>query len=317
MDLGTAHRITTGITQSISKALIGKELLVKHVVATLIAGGHVLIEGPPGVAKTLLAKSLAKAIKGEFRRVQGNPDLLPTDLTGYYVYSLDGSKRFVKGPVFTNILMFDELNRTPTRVQSALLQVMAERQASVDGVTHELPRPFHVIATEVLSGGEVGVYPLTLTLKDRFWIRCVTTYNPFRDELIIVRRADELYKTEASGVEGVTDVETFLKLQDFLGEGIYADERIVHYISKLVDYVRRHEDVELGGSHRGSIYLYRVSKALALMDGRDYVIPDDVKEVAVQVLAHRLVLKEEARVRGVKPEEVVREALDTVEVPKE
>ena len=317
MDLDRAREMVRDIVRTIGKVIVGKEVLIKHVIAALVAGGHVLIEGPPGTGKTLLAKSIAKAIGGEFRRVQGNPDLLPTDLTGYYIYSLDGSKRFVKGPVFTNILMFDELNRTPTRVQSALLQAMAEMQVSIDGITHVLPKPFHVIATEVPPEEELGIYPLTLTLRDRFWIKCFSLYNRPDEELEIIRRSDKLYIVDASDVETIVTLEEYVRLQNFISEGIYVDDRVVKYVSDIVNYLRTHPSIRLGPSHRGSIYMYRVAKVLALMDGRDYVIPDDVKEVAVDVLSHRVLLTEEAEVEGRKPQDIVLEALNKVEVPKE
>uniref|UniRef100_A0A7J3MZY2 MoxR family ATPase n=1 Tax=Ignisphaera aggregans TaxID=334771 RepID=A0A7J3MZY2_9CREN len=317
MDLDKASEIANEIIKSISRVVVGKTVLLKHILSTLIAGGHVLIEGPPGTAKTLIAKCIAKAIGGVFTRVQGNPDILPTDLTGYYIYALDGTRRFVKGPVFTNILMFDELNRTPTRVQSALLQAMAEFQVTVDGVVHDLMKPFHVIATEIPIAEEVGVYPLALTLRDRFWIRCVSPYNPVEEEIEMVKKADQLYIVDVSGVDKVVGIEEYVELQAFVSRGIYVDERIIRYIAEIANYIRNHKYNKLGLSHRGSIYLYRVAKALALMDKRDYVIPDDIKEVAVEVLSHRIILSEEAVAEGVKPEDIVKEALQKVEVPKE
>ncbi len=317
MDFDRAYDAVRGIVSGVGKAVIGKVDLIRHVVAALVAGGHVLIEGPPGTGKTLLAMSIAKAIGGKFMRVQGNPDILPTDLTGYYVHSLDGSRRFVPGPVFANVLMFDELNRTPTRVQSALLQAMAENKVSVEGETHKLPTPFHVIATKVSSEEEVGVYPLTLTLRDRFWIKCYSPYSGPRDEIEIIRRADELFLVDASEVEQVITVKEYVELQNFISNGIYVDNRIVKYILDIVVSLRNHHLVKLGPSHRAPIDLYRISKVLALIDKRDYVIPDDVKEVAVQVFSHRIVLSEEAEAEGRKPEDIVREVLDKVEVPKE
>jgi len=318
MDFDRARTIVNELVNVISRAVVGKHDLIRHVIATLVAGGHVLIEGPPGVAKTLLAKSISRAIGGKFTRVQGNPDLLPTDLTGYYVYELTGSKRFVEGPVFSNILMFDELNRTPTRVQSALLQAMAEYSVSIDGVTHELPKPFHVLATEIPIEEEVGgVYPLTLTLRDRFWIKCYTSYNAYDEELEIIKRSDKLYLVEAYDVDKVVDLREYMDLQSFIGHGIYVDNRVVKYIADIVNYVRTHPLVKLGPSHRGSIFLYRIAKVLALMDNRDYVVPDDVKEIAIPTLSHRIALSEEAEIEGKKPEDIVSEALGRVSVPKE
>ncbi len=317
MDLRRARDIVTDLVGAVGKVIVGKEDVIKHVIATLVAGGHVLIEGPPGVAKTLMAKSIAKAIGGLFKRVQGNPDLLPTDLTGYYIYSLDGSKRFVQGPLFTNILMFDELNRTPTRVQSALLQAMAELQVSIDGITHDLPKPFHVVATEVPAEEELGIYPLTLTLRDRFWIKCFTTYNREDEEFEIIRRSDKLYLVDVGDVEQVISLEEYVELQEFISEGIYVDERIIKYIADIVNYLRNHPLVRLGPSHRGSIFMYRIAKVLALMDGRDYVVPDDVKKIAEEVLVHRIILTDEAEVEGRRPQDLISEVLSKVEVPKE
>lgn len=316
-DFQRAYDDTNRVVSRLSEVVSGKENELKLIVATIVAGGHILIEGPPGSAKTLIAYGLSRVIGGEFKRVQGNPDLLPTDLTGYHIYSLDGKSRFVKGPIFTNILMFDELNRTPPRSQSALLQAMAEYQVSVDGVTYKIPRPFHVIATEIHAEEEVGVYPLTLTLRDRLWVKIIDDYVPPEEEFIIVRRSDILYDPNKIEFSQELDLKEFMWLQNFIDEGIYVDDRIVKYIVDLVNFIRRDERVALGPSHRGSIYLYRIAKTIALMNQRDYVIPDDVKYIAKYVLSHRIMLKEQYTIDGHKPEEVIEDALRKVPVPKE
>ena len=310
------HRRINEALSAIRKVVVGKAEELELILATVLAGGHVLIEGPPGAAKTLIAKSIAGVIGGEFRRVQGSPDLLPTDLTGYHIYDMRGGSRFVRGPIFTNVLMFDELNRTHPRAQSALLQAMMEYQVSVDGMTYDIEKPFHVIATEIPEGIEVGVYPLTMTLRDRFWVRVTSDYVGAEEEFEVVRRSDELYDLSRLGLESVMGVDEFVALQEFLGEGVYVDDRVVKYIVDLVNELRGDDRVVAGPSHRGGIYLYRVGKAMALIRGRDYVIPDDIKMLAKYVLSHRIVVREEYR-GEYRPEDIVEEYLRRVPVPKD
>ncbi len=316
-DFHRAYEAIYKIISELSKVVRGKLEELKIIVATIVAGGHVLIEGPPGSAKTLVAYGLSRIIGGKFKRVQGNPDLLPTDLTGYHIYGFDGTTRFVEGPVFANILMFDELNRTPPRSQSALLQAMAEYQVSIDGITYDIPRPFHVIATEIPTEEEIGIYLLTLTLRDRFWTKIISGYVEPKDEFDIVKNSDTLYDLGRVGFEEIIGLEEFKWLQKFIDDGVYVDDRIVKYIVDLVNYIRNDERVALGPSHRGSIFLYRVAKSIALINKRDYVIPDDIKYVAKHVLAHRIAIRQQYEAEGYNSLKIVEEALNKVPVPKD
>jgi len=312
MDLDSAYDVINGIRENISRVVVGKDFEVKIILATLFSEGHVLIEGPPGIAKTLLSKSIAKSIEGVFKRIQGNPDILPSDITGFHVYSLDGSTRFVRGPIFANIVFFDELNRTPTRSQAALLEAMQEYQVTVDGVTYRLDKPFMVIATQLPTELGPGTFPLTPTLVDRFTVKIETGYSSPNEEYEIVTKSDYL---DVKYIEPVTNVDTVNKLVSFIKEGIHIGERVAKYIVDLLTYIRSRGDIVAGVSHRASISLYRVSRVLALMDKRDYVIPDDIKLLLEPTTAHRILLKPEADESSVK--DVIQDALKNVKVPKE
>ena len=313
MDFEKARRLATSIVEEVQKVYVGKPELVKLAVATLLAGGHLLIEGYPGTGKTLLAKTLAKVIGGEFRRVQGHPDILPTDILGFHIYRLDGGREFIKGPVFTNVLMFDELNRAPTRTQAALLEVMQEYRATVDGITYPIPRPFTVVATQVTPRVAVGVYQIMETIADRFHARAPSYYNPPEDEVEIVRRAYVVYDPP---VERVATPPEILELTASLDRLVHLSDAVARYVVNLVTYLRNHEAVLYGPSHRASIHLATLSRVYALMDGRDYVIPDDVKVLAVPVVAHKLRVREEYEAEGLTAESLVEEALRKVPVPK-
>lgn len=313
MEFEKAKQVLKDAVEELRKVYVGKFDIVKLAVATLFSGGHLLIEGYPGTGKTLLAKSFSKVIRGEFRRVQGHPDILPTDILGFHVYSLDGSKEFVKGPIFTNVLMFDELNRAPTRSQAALLEAMQEYKVTIDGISYSLPKPFMVVATEVSPRIAVGAYQVMETLADRFAVRVSSYYNPPEDEIEIVRRATMVVDLPVSPV---TTPDVVLEVSNELSELVYVSESINDYIVRLVTYLRNHEAVAYGPSHRASIHLAIISRAYALMDGRDYVIPDDVKSLAVPVVAHKIKVKEEYEAEGITPESLVEEALNKVPVPK-
>lgn len=313
MELEEAAQVLRDAVEELRKVYVGKVEVVKLAVITLFSGGHLLIEGYPGTGKTLLAKSLSKVIRGEFRRVQGHPDILPTDILGFHVYRLDGGKEFVKGPVFTNILMIDELNRVPTRSQAALLEAMQEYRVTIDGIPYPLPKPFMVVATEVSPRIAAGAYQIMETLADRFAVRVPSYYNPPEDEAEIVRRATMVVDPPVSPV---TTPDVVLDISNRINELVHVSDAISDYIVRLVTYLRNHEAVLYGPSHRASIHLAIISRAYALMDGRDYVIPDDVKSLAVPIIAHKIRVKDEYEAEGITPESLVEEALNKVPVPK-
>jgi len=308
-----ASREIRDVVSAVSKVYMGKLELVKLCIAALYSGGHVLIEGYPGTGKTLLAKTIAKVISGVYKRVQGHPDILPSDILGFHVYRVTGERVFVEGPVFTNILLFDELNRTSTRTQAALLEAMQEQQVTVDGVTYKLPRPFMVIATQVPYKYARGAYEIMETLADRFAISAPSYYNPPEEEVEVVQRSDYIITIP---VEPVTTPKRVLAVSRRISDLIHVSDYVVDYMVRLVNYIRYHQAVAYGPSHRATVHLLGVSRVMALMDGRDYVIPDDVKNVFTPVVAHRFKLKEEFELEGVKPESIVEEALKSVPVPK-
>jgi len=308
-----ASREIRDVVSAVSKVYMGKLELVKLCIAALYSGGHVLIEGYPGTGKTLLAKTIAKVISGVYKRVQGHPDILPSDILGFHVYRVTGERVFVEGPVFTNILLFDELNRTPTRTQAALLEAMQEQQVTVDGVTYKLPRPFMVIATQVPYKYARGAYEIMETLADRFAISAPSYYNPPEEEVEVVQRSDYIITIP---VEPVTTPKRVFLVSRRISDLIHVSDYVVDYMVRLVNYIRYHQAVAYGPSHRATVHLLGVSRVMALMDGRDYVIPDDVKKVFTPVVAHRFKLKEEFELEGVKPESIVEEALKSVPVPK-
>ena len=292
------------LLKEVSKAVVGKESEKELLLVALLSGGHVLIEGMPGTAKTLLAKTFAKAIGGEFKRIQFTPDMLPSDITGFYYYTPSGEAKLVKGPAFTNILLADELNRATPRTQAALLEAMQENQVTIEGVTHPLPQPFLVVASQLPYGAE-GTYPLTETQVDRFMLRAWSPYPKEEDEKEVLKRIDEIDEVQ---IEPVLTPKQVAAIQSQVRE-VYVSEEVVAYIVSLVNTIRRSPDVLLGPSPRGSIALYKGARALAYLNGRDYVIPDDVKKLAHPALVHRIKLKPEAEVEGATPRDVVEKAL--------
>jgi len=306
--------VCSRVLAEVGKVVVGKRGVVEKLLVALLARGHVLIEDYPGLAKTLMAKTLAQALGLEFKRVQFTPDLLPADITGSYVFNQrTGSFELRRGPVFTNILLADEINRAPPKTQSALLEAMQERQVTLDGVTYKLEEPFFVIATQNPIEFE-GVYPLPEAQLDRFAMRLRVGYPSEEEEVEILRRRIARASDEIR-IEVAASRDDVLSMQRAV-EKVHVDEGVLRYIVAVVRATRQHPRVEVGVSPRGAETLMKLSRALAALRGRDYVIPDDVKELAADALAHRLVLKAEQWVRGVEPESVIADAVSAVPVPK-
>jgi MoxR-like ATPase len=297
--------------EEVERKVVGKRREVELILASLLSNGHVLLEGVPGVAKTLMAKTIAGVLGLEFRRVQATPDMLPSDIIGVVVYNPRTAEfTFRKGPIFTNILLVDEINRAPPKTQSALLEAMQERQVTVEGVTYRLPEPFLVLAT--MNPIEVeGTFPLSEAQVDRFLAKVVIDYPTVSETVAIL---DRYYSIVSDPVTPQLSREEVVKLIDLV-KRVYVDDNIKKYIALLVQATREHPMVKLGASPRGAIATYLLSKAIALMRGRDYVTPDDVRYVVHSTLSHRIILKSEARIAGVGVEEVIDEVLEKVEVP--
>ncbi|MFX0114463.1 MAG: AAA family ATPase [Candidatus Hodarchaeota archaeon] len=283
------------VLEQVRRRIVGREGIVRNVMVVLLARGHVLLEGVPGLAKTLLASTLAEILGMSFRRAQFTPDLLPADITGTNIFDQKSTDfKFVPGPVFTNFLLCDEINRAPPKTQAALLEAMQERQASVEGVTHPLPNPFFVIATQNPIE-QSGVYPLPEAQIDRFSVRLLMSPPDYRQELHILqlKRAD-LFPS----VKQVGDSAMILKLQAQVESGVHVSDQILEYIAQIVSQTRTIDALALGGSPRASIALLNLSKVVAAINERDYVQPDDIKSLVFPVLNHRLILRPEAALGG-------------------
>ncbi|WP_457607746.1 AAA family ATPase [Nitratifractor sp.] len=308
------------IKEEISKAIIGHEELIDSMLIALLSGGHVLVEGVPGVAKTTAVNALARATGFEFRRVQFTPDLLPSDITGSEILDLRRNEFKVKqGPIFTHLLLADEINRAGPKVQSALLEAMAERQVTIGEESFALPSPFMVLATANPVDQE-GTYELPEASLDRFMLKIDVGYNRFEEELEIMERAA---RRSFEPVERVVDPEEFLALQREL-EAVHVDEEVARYMLTIVSATRAPDEhgldhlkefVDFGASPRGSIDLYKASRARAFLEGRDFVTPGDVARMAYPALRHRIILGYSAATVGLDADEVIRKILETVPVP--
>ncbi|MFD1175568.1 AAA family ATPase [Paenibacillus puldeungensis] len=314
MELQEAIHMIGRIRQNIGEVVVGKLEVIDLLLTSLLGNGHVLLEDVPGTGKTLLAKSLAKSLGGEFKRIQFTPDLLPSDLSGINFYSQKtGEFEFRPGPVFTHVLLADEINRATPRTQSSLLECMEERQVTIDGVTHELAAPFFVMATQNPIDQQ-GTFPLPEAQLDRFLMRIAMGYPSFDEGIMVLQRFRE--RQPLAELHPVATAQEVAEVQRFT-QTIRVQEDLLGYIVAITEATRKHPEVKLGASPRASGALLRASQGYALIQGRDYVTPDDIKTVAAPVLAHRLLMR-----HGLKGEEaqgigVVRQVLREVEVPAE
>ncbi len=315
MKIEKVHEIGNRILGEVEKAIVGKREVLKLLLTTILADGHILIEDLPGLAKTLMAKSFASALGVRFKRVQFTPDLLPSDILGVSVFNQKTLEfEFKKGPIFTNILLADEINRAPPKTQSALLEAMQERQVTIEGKTYLLERPFIVIATQNPIEQE-GTYPLPEAQLDRFLVRLRVGYPTKNEEVEILKRRIERKKEEVD-INRITTSERVVEMQRAI-EDVYVSDAVLEYITDVVTATRENKrEIDVGASPRGSLALLKLSRAYAALEGRDYVIPDDVKAVAIPALSHRLILKRELWYTKVSQENVMQRLLEKVPVPK-
>lgn len=310
--MDSVQAISQTLVENVEKVIVGKREPVQLAVIALLCQGHLLIEDVPGTGKTMLAKSIARSLGCQFRRIQFTPDMLPSDVTGVSVFNQKTREfEFRPGPVLAQIVLTDEINRATPKTQSALLEAMEERQITVDGVTYPMPQPFLVLATQNPIEYE-GTFPLPEAQLDRFMMRISLGYPEAADEM---RMLDEQQKTHPIARVGqAVSSEELLRAQEQVKD-VYIDTLVKEYIVKLVKATRKHPDVYLGASPRGSIALYKTGQARAAILGRDYVQPDDVKALAMVTLAHRLIISPSARIRNVDPRAVIQEILDSTPVP--
>lgn len=301
------------IKNNINKVIVGKEKSIELLLVTLLAEGHILLEDVPGVGKTLLAKSLARSIGGTFKRVQFTPDLLPADITGFNVYNQQTNAfNFKKGPIVTNVLLADEINRTIPRTQASLLESMQEQQITIDGETIVLPKPFLVIATQNPIELE-GTYPLPEAQLDRFLIKTDIGYPQKEEEIFILERFQK--EEPLNKLSQVIEPKAVIQLQELRKE-VEITKQLKEYIINIIRETRAHQKLDYGASPRASIALMRASQAYAMIRGREYVLPDDIKELAVPVLSHRIVLAQTSRLRDddLKTADIIREIINKTEV---
>jgi len=310
--MSNVQAVAQALTANVEKVIIGKRNVVELAVVGLLCQGHLLIEDVPGVGKTMLARSIAKSIGCSFRRIQFTPDMLPSDVTGVSIFNQQTREfEFREGPVFAQLVLSDEINRATPKTQAALLEAMEERQVTVDGVTRRLSRPFLVLATQNPIEYE-GTFPLPEAQLDRFMLRLRLGYPSASDEVTMLD--SQQFKHPVDELGQVVDTPTLIEAQEAI-KAVHVDDKIKAYIVELMTQTRKHPEVSLGASPRGSLVLYRTAQARASVAGRDYVIPDDIKALAPACLAHRMIVSPSARIKDVTAESVLADILGSVPVP--
>jgi MoxR-like ATPase len=312
MDTERVQLVTTRLVRNIEQVIIGKRDAIELIIVGLLSRGHILIEDVPGVGKTMLARSLAASLGCSFSRIQFTPDMLPSDVTGVSIFNQKTREfEFRSGPVMAQVVLTDEINRATPKTQASLLEAMQELQVTVDGVTHPLPEPFLVLATQNPIEYE-GTFPLPEAQLDRFLMRIRLGYPKPEAEIAILE--SQRYTHPVTQVQQVVPVAALLGAQEAL-KNVFLDTLVKKYIVDMVEQTRHHPDIYLGASPRGSLALYRTGQAWAAMQGRDYVLPDDIKHLAIPTLAHRLIVSPAARLKDVSGETVMHEILDSLSVP--
>ena len=306
------------IKQEVKKIIVGQDEMVELAMVGLMAGGHVLLEGVPGVAKTLMVKTLSKIMSLEFKRIQFTPDLMPADITGTKIFNMQTREfELKKGPIFTNLLLADEINRTPPKTQAGLLEAMAEESVTIEGEMIEVEAPYMVFATQNPLEYE-GTYPLPEALVDRFLMKIVIGYPSESEEREVLKRHHlgfDANALENSNIETICTREIIMKLRSEV-EAVKIEEELLDYMVALVQETRKNPMLEIGSSPRGGIALLKCSKALALLRGRNYILPEDIKQMFIPTIRHRVLLKAELEIEGVKVEQVLKNILDKVVVPR-
>ena len=319
IDMQEIREKITRVRQELAKVMAGQEEVIEEVIVGLLMNtGHILLEGVPGTGKTLLVKTLAQVVDCDFKRVQFTPDLMPSDIIGTNVYNFSsGSFTLKKGPVFTNFLLADEINRTPPKTQAALLESMEEKQVTIDGTGYRLEEPFLVIATQNPIEHE-GTYPLPEAQLDRFLMKIIIDYPSREEEKSVLRNYHSGFRADritASGVQKVLAPDEIIRIREKV-QSIVVEDTVFDYILLVIEGTRKNHNLVVGASPRASINLLLAGKVFAAIEGRSYVIPDDIKRLAKPVLRHRVVLKPEAEIEGLTSDDIIQLILDSVEVPR-